>query len=473
MERFDAIVVGTGQAGPALARDMAGRGMRVAILERHLVGGTCVNTGCIPTKTLVASARVAHVARRAADFGVRIAGRVAVDMKAVKARTKRVSGASNKAVTKGLESNPKIELIRGHGRFEGPRVVGVNGRLLTAPRIFLNVGGRATRPDIAGLATVPYLVNSSILELDVLPKHLVIVGGSYIGLEFGQMYRRFGSEVTILQRGPRLVPREDEDVSQAIREILEAEGVRVVTNAECLAAEKRGRNVVVRARGKKPITGSHLLLAAGRAPNTHDLGVEKAGIALDESGYIRVDDELRTTADGVWALGDCNGRGAFTHTSYNDYEIVSANLFERKKRKRGAKPRRVTDRIPAYALYIDPPLGRCGMTEREARESGRRVLAAKYFMENVGRAFERSETAGFMKVLVDAKTERILGASLLGIEADEVMHTLLDLMYADAPYTVVTKAMHVHPTVSEYLPSLFYGLEPLEPVRATRTSSRS
>ena len=471
MERFDAIVVGTGQAGPALARDMAGRGMRVAILERHRVGGTCVNTGCIPTKTLVASARVAHVARRAAEFGVRVGGRVSVDMKAVMARMRRVSGKSNRAVTKGLESNPKIELIRGHGRFEAPRVVGVNGRRLTAPKIFLNVGGRATRPDIAGLATVPYLVNSSILELDVLPKHLVIVGGSYIGLEFGQMYRRFGSEVTILQRGPRLIPREDEDVSRAIREILEAEGVRVVTNAECLAAEKRGKGVLLRVRGRKPVAGSHLLLAAGRAPNTHDLGVEKAGIALDESGYVRVDDELRTTADGVWALGDCNGRGAFTHTSYNDYEIVAANLFE--KKKRGAKPRRVTDRIPAYALYIDPPLGRCGMSEREARESGRRVLAAKYFMENVGRAFERSETAGFMKVLVDAKTERILGASLLGIEADEVMHTLLDLMYADAPYTVVTRAMHVHPTVSEYLPSLFYGLEPLEPVRATKTSSRS
>lgn len=455
-ERFDAVVIGTGQSGPALARDMAGRGMKVAVLERHLVGGTCVNTGCIPTKSLVASARAAHVARRAGEFGVRVGGRVTVDMKAVKARMKRISGTSNKAVTKGLESNENIELIRGHGRFEGKRLVGVNGRLLGAPKVFVNVGARAERPKIRGLNDVPYLVNSSILELDTLPEHLIVVGGSYIGLEFGQMYRRFGSEVTIVQRGERLVPREDEDVSQAIREILEGEGVRIVTNAECLAVAKKGKGIVVRA-GRKTIAGSHLLIAAGRVPNTDDLGLEKAGIRTDERGYVEVDAELRTTAPGVWALGDCNGRGGFTHTSYNDYEIVAANLFER--RKRGAPPRRVTDRIPAHALYIDPPLGRCGMTEREARASGRKVLVGKYFMEDVGRAFERSETAGFMKVVVDAKTERILGAALLGIEGDEVMHTLLDLMYADAPYTVVTRAMHVHPTVSEYLPSLFHSLE--------------
>jgi pyruvate/2-oxoglutarate dehydrogenase complex dihydrolipoamide dehydrogenase (E3) component len=452
-ERFDAIVIGTGQSGPALARDMAGRGMKVAVLERHQVGGTCVNTGCIPTKALVASARAAFVARRAREFGVRVGGRVAVDMKAVKARMKAISRTSNRAVTRSLESNRNIELIRGHGRFVGPKTVGVSGRTLAAPRVFVNVGARAERPKIEGLESVPYLVNSSILEIDRLPKHLVVVGGSYVGLEFGQMYRRFGSEVTIVQRGDRLVPREDEDVSQAIREILEKEGVRVITRAECIAVEKRGRNVAVRAAGKT-IVGSHLLVAAGRVPNTHDLGLDEAGVRADERGYIVVDDELRTSAPGVFALGDCNGRGGFTHTSYNDYEIVAANLFERRK-----GVRRVTDRIPAYALFIDPPLGRCGMTEREARAAGRKILVGKYFMEDVGRAYERSETAGFMKVVVDAKTERILGASLLGIEGDEVMHTLLDLMYADAPYTVVTRAMHVHPTVSEYLPSLLYSLE--------------
>ncbi len=451
-ERFDAIVIGTGQSGPALARDMAGRGMKVAILERHKVGGTCVNTGCIPTKSLVASARAAHVARRAHDFGVRIGGAVTVDMKAVKARMKEISGTSNSAVTRGLETTANVTLIRGHGTFAGPDTVTVNDRRLTAPKIFVNVGGRAERPDIEGLEDVPYLVNSTMLELDVLPRHLIVVGGSYIGLEFGQMYRRFGSEVTIVQRGPRLVPREDEDVAEAIREILEKERVQVKTGAECIAAERKGDGVAVRVGKGGVVEGSHVLIAAGRVPNTHDLGLDAAGVKTDDRGYIAVNDKLETNVPGVFALGDCNGRGAFTHTSYNDYEIVAANLFDGGSRK-------ITDRIPAYALYIDPPLGRCGMTEKEARASGRKILVGKYFMENVGRAFERSETDGFMKVVVDAATERILGAALLGIEGDEVMHTLLDLMYADAPYTVVTRAMHVHPTVSEYLPSLFQSLE--------------
>jgi pyruvate/2-oxoglutarate dehydrogenase complex dihydrolipoamide dehydrogenase (E3) component len=456
---FDAIVIGTGQSGPALARRMASEGWRVAVLERDQPGGTCVNTGCIPTKTLVASAKVAAVARRAAEYGVVLDGPVRVDMRRVKERMRAVSGASRDAVTRGLESNENIRFIRGHGRFAGPDTVRVHDELLRSNRIFINVGARASRPDLPGAQSVPYLDSSSLLALDELPSHLIVVGGSYVGLEFGQMYRRFGSEVTILQRGPRLVPREDEEISTALRQILEREGSAVRVDTECTSIEPQGREIAVRmscAEGAPRIVGSHLLFAIGRVPNTDDLGLEHAGVETDAQGMIRVDEELRTSAAGIWALGDCNGHGGFTHTSYNDYEIVEANLFGPGARKR-------SDRIPSYALYTDPPLGRCGMNEREARASGREVLVGRYFMEDVGRAFERGETEGLMKVLVDARTQEILGAALLGIEGDEVMHTLLDLMYARAPYTVVTRAMHVHPTVSEYLPGLFHGLEPLGP----------
>lgn len=456
-ESFDAIVIGTGQSGPALARQMAGEGWKVAVLERGRVGGTCVNTGCIPTKTLIASAKVAAMARRAAEFGVRLDGPVRVDMRRVKERMREVSGASRQAVTRGLEQAENLSLVRGHGRLVGPREVEVDGRRLRAERVFLNVGARAARPAIEGLDGVPWLSNTGLLALDELPAHLVIVGGSYIGLEFAQMYRRFGSEVTVLQRGPRLVPREDEDVSEAVREVLVKEGVDVRLGAECLAVERRGADVVVRASGAE-VVGSHLLVAAGRRPNTDDLGAEAGGVALDAAGNVQVDDELRTSAPGVWALGDCNGRGGFTHTSYDDYRIVSTNLL-------GEGGRKVSDRITAYALYVDPPLGRCGMTEREARASGREVLVGKVWMEDVGRAYEKGETDGFLKVLVDAGSKQILGASLLGVECDEVLHTLLDLMVAGAPYTVVTRAMHVHPTVSEYLPSLFETLAPLAPGR--------
>jgi pyruvate/2-oxoglutarate dehydrogenase complex dihydrolipoamide dehydrogenase (E3) component len=454
---FDAIVIGTGQSGPALARRMAGEGWRVAVLERDQPGGTCVNTGCIPTKTLVASAKVAAMARRAAEFGVVLDGPVRVDMRRVKERMRAVSGASREAVARSLETNPKLTFVRGHGRLVGPERVRVGNDELRAPRIFLNVGARPAEPDLLGAADVPHLDNASLLALDELPAHLIVVGGSYIGLEFGQVYRRFGSEVTILQRGPRLVPREDPDVSEALRAILEKEGITVRTEAECVSLALRGDAIVARvgcAEGAREVVGSHLLLAVGRVPNTDDLGLEAAGVAVDARGHVVVDEELRTSVPGIWALGDCNGHGGFTHTSYNDYEIVEANLFDGGGRK-------WTDRIPAYALFTDPPLGRCGMNEREARASGREVLVARYSMEDVGRAFERGETEGFLKVLVDASSKQILGASLLGIEGDEVMHTLLDLMYAQAPYTVITRAMHVHPTVSEYLPSLFYGLEPL------------
>ncbi len=459
LREFDAIVIGTGQSGPALARRMAAEGWKVAVLERHKPGGTCVNTGCIPTKTLVASAKVAAMARRAAEYGVALSGPVRMDMKRVKDRMRSVAGASRDAVARSLETNENITFVRGHGRFLGADTIGVGGERLRAPKIFVNVGARAAKPAMPGVEEVPHLNNSSFLELDELPAHLIVVGGSYIGLEFGQIYRRFGSEVTILQRGPRLVPREDEDVSEAVRAFLEKEGIAVRVNAECTSVALRGRDIVARvscAAGAPEVIGTHLLFAVGRVPNTDDLGLEQAGVELDEHGYIRVDEELRTRVPGIWALGDCNGRGGFTHTSYNDYEIVEANLF-------GGGGRKVSDRIEAYALYTDPPLGRCGLTEKNARAAGREVLVGKYFMEDVSRAFEKGETEGFMKVLVDAHTQQILGAALLGVEGDEVIHTLLDLMYARAPYTVVTRAMHIHPTVSEYLPTVFQALEPLAP----------
>ncbi len=453
---YDAIVIGTGQSGPPLAERMAGAGMKVAVIERHRFGGTCVNTGCIPTKTLVASARAAHVARRAADFGVRVGGRVAVDMKKVKARKDAIVAQSNRGVAKWMRGTANVTVHKGHARFKGPKRVQVNGETLEADRIFINVGGRAEVPDMPGLADVPYLTNSSMMEVDFLPRHLVVIGGSYIGLEFGQMYRRFGSRVTIVERGDRLIKREDPEISDAVRKILEDEGIEIRLGAECLSARKRGQGVAVGLdcrRGAREVAGSHLLLAAGRVPNTDDLGLDKAGVETDKRGFIRVDDRLATSAPGIWALGDCNGRGAFTHTSYNDFEIVAANLLD-------GGDRRVTDRIPTYGLYIDPPLGRAGMTEREARATGRKLLVGRLDMASVGRARERSETAGFMKLVVDAENGRILGAGMLGIEADEVVQSVLGLMYADQSVSLIKRAMYVHPTVSEYLPSLVDTLKP-------------
>jgi pyruvate/2-oxoglutarate dehydrogenase complex dihydrolipoamide dehydrogenase (E3) component len=456
--RFDAIVIGTGQSGPALARRLTEAGQKVAVIERKRFGGTCVNNGCIPTKSLIASARAAHVARRAADFGVVIEGPVRVDMKAVKARKDAIVRVSNEGVEESLRENPGITVYVGHARFTGPRQVQVDGATLDAERIFINVGGRADVPPIPGIAMVPYLTNSSMMAVDFLPEHLVILGGSYIGLEFGQMYRRFGSEVTIIQRGPHLVPREDEDVALAIREILEAEGIRILTEAGATRVAERGGKVAVSVKlgaATTEVVGSHLLVATGRRPNTDDLGLEAAGIATDERGYIEVDSQLRTSVPGVFAMGDCNGRGAFTHTSYNDFEIIAANLFE-------GEQRRVEDRITTYGLFIDPPLGRAGMTEREVRRKGIKALVAKMPMEDVGRAYERSETQGFMKIIVDAESKQMLGAALLGIEGDEIIQGLLDMMYAKAPFTVIQRAMHIHPTVYEMIP--YMDLEPLQPL---------
>ena len=457
-ERFDTIIVGTGQSGPSLAARMTREGLKTAIIERKLFGGTCVNVGCIPTKTLVASARAAHMARRAPDFGVMVDGPVRVDMKAVQARKDAVVRQSNQGVTAWLKNMENLTVYEGHGRLESARTVRVNGSLIEADRIILNVGGRANVPAFPGLADIDYLTNSSMMRLDVVPEHLVVIGGSYIGLEFAQMMRRFGSRVTVVEMHDRLIARDDADVSAEVQRILEAEGIAVRLNAECIAFARRGNRIAVTVDctpGPEEIVGSHVLLAVGRRPNTDDLGLEAAGVATDARGFVTVDDQLRTNVPGIWATGDVNGRGAFTHTSYNDYEILAANLFD-------GDPRRVGDRITAYALYIDPPLGRVGLTEREVRASGRPALIGRMPMARVGRARERSETDGFMKVLVDAETKRILGAAILGIGGDEVVHSLLDLMYADAPYTVIQRAVHIHPTVTELIPTLLGDLKPLE-----------
>jgi len=457
MPNYDAIIIGTGQSGPALARRLVAAGRKVAIIERKLFGGTCVNTGCTPTKTLVASAYVAHIARRAADYGVRIEGTVNVDMKAVKARKDAVVAVFRNGVERSLKILQGCAVYEGHGRFVAEKKVAVNGSELTADQIFINVGARAAIPPIPGLDQVPYLTNGSMMDIDFLPSHLVILGGSYVGLEFAQVYRRFGSKVTVIEFGPRLISREDEDVSHAIAGFFKEEGIDVRVNSEIVGVERIGNSIVakVESTGRvSQIAGTHLLVATGRRPNTDDLGLDKASIATDARGYILVDDQLRTNISGIWAMGDCNGRGAFTHTSWNDFEIVAANLLNNDQR-------RVSDRITAYALYTDPPLGRAGMTEAEVRKTGKPALISTMPMKDVMRAYERGETEGFMKLLVDRDNKQILGASFLGLEGDEVIHCVLDIMYAKAPYTVIQRAMHIHPTVSEFIPTLMDKLKPL------------
>jgi pyruvate/2-oxoglutarate dehydrogenase complex dihydrolipoamide dehydrogenase (E3) component len=457
MKQYDAAIIGTGQAGPSLAARLVRAGMKVAVVERKLFGGTCVNTGCIPTKALVASASAAHTARRAAEFGIRVGGPVSADMIQIKARKDEISGKSRQGVEKLLDSLEGCTIYRGQARLESQKEVSVGEDRFRAEKIFLNVGGRASIPAISGLKDVSYLTNSSMMDLDRIPEHLLIVGGSYVGLEFGQIFRRFGSRVTVVEMAPRLIAREDEDVSEEIRKILEREGITIHVNATCLVVSRHGEGVSVRTScedAPAEVAGSDLLLATGRRPNTDDLGLENAGVARDERGYVLVDDRLQTSVPGIWALGDCNGKGAFTHTSYNDFEIVAANLLDGDSRK-------VTDRITAYNLYIDPPLGRAGMTDSEARASGRRLLGAKREMTKVSRAVEKGETQGFMKITVDADSRQILGAAILGTGGDEVIHSILDVMYAKAPYTVLQKAMHIHPTVSELIPTMLGQLKPL------------
>ena len=454
MRQFDAIVIGAGQAGPSLAGKLTQNGLRTALIERHKLGGTCVNVGCIPTKTLVASARIAQLARRAADFGVET-GDVKVDMARVKTRMNKVRGDSSQGLSTWIDNMNGLEFIRGHARFIGERRIDVDGEILEAEKVFINVGARARVPDIPGLGDIPYMTNSTILELDVLPEHLVILGGSYIGLEFAQIYRRFGSKVTVVETSNRLIPREDSDVSAAVLEILEGEGIQFELGTECVKFEKRDSTIrITTSRDGAPntISGSHLLLAVGRKPNTDSLGLDQAGIAVNERGLIDVDEQLRTSADQVWALGEVNGRGSFTHTAYNDFEIVAANLFSQ-------QPRSVADRTDCYALFVDPPLGRVGLTEASARAAGYSVGVGKLKMSQVGRAREFGETQGFMKVVVDADTDKILGAAILGLSGDEAIHCIIDAMNADLPYTSLQRSMHIHPTVAELIPSVFGDLE--------------
>ncbi len=457
-QSFDAIVIGAGQAGPSMAGRLTAAGMKVALAERHLFGGTCVNTGCMPTKTLVASAYAAHLARRGAEYGIAIRDPIGIDMKRVRARADTVTTNARTNIEKWLRGMDGLTVIKGHARFEGPDAVRVGDGLFKAPRIFINVGGRANIPEMPGIDTVDCLTNTSILGLETVPAHLIVIGGSYIGLEFAQMYRRFGAKVTVVEMGPRLIAREDEDVSEAVRDILAAEEIVVRTQAACIGLKPHREGVAVDVdctSGEPTAAGSHVLLAVGRRPNTDDLGLDRAGVETDARGYIVVDDSLATSVPGIWALGDCNGRGAFTHTAYNDYEIVVANLLE------GAA-RRVSERIPAYALYVDPPLGRVGMTETEARKTGRRLLVSKRPMTRVGRAIEKGETKGFIKIVADAETKRILGAAILGVGGDEAIHGILDMMNAGAPYPTLQWAVPIHPTVSELIPTVLGDLKPAD-----------
>jgi pyruvate/2-oxoglutarate dehydrogenase complex dihydrolipoamide dehydrogenase (E3) component len=461
---FDAIIIGAGQAGPSLAGRLTKAGMKVALIERKLVGGTCVNTGCMPTKTLIASAYAAHLARRAAEYGIAIERPIKIDMMRVKARADGVSANARISLERWLRGMDGLTVIEGHARFEGPDVVRIGESLLQSPRIFINVGGRASVPDMPGIGMVDYLTNTSILKLDTVPKHLIVVGGSYVGLEFAQMYRRFGAEVTIIEKGPRLIAREDEDVSETVREILTDEGITVRTDATCIGFKPHRDGVAVDidcTSGEPVAVGSHVLLAVGRRPNTDDLALEEAGVAVDARGYVVVNDSLATTVPGIWALGDCNGRGAFTHTAYNDYEIIAANLLD-------GQNRRVSDRIAAYALYVDPPLGRVGLSETEATRTGRKLLVSTRPMTRVGRAIEKGETKGFMKVIADAETKQILGAAILGVGGDEAIHGILDMMNAGMTYPVLQWAVPIHPTVSELIPTLLGDLEP----RGSHTNSR-
>ncbi len=448
---YDAIIIGGGQAGPPLAARFAAAGQSVAIIERHLLGGTCVNAGCTPTKTLIASARVAYDVRRAHDYGIEIPpGAVAINMRAVQARKARIVNDSRAGLENWLGGLPNCTVYKGHARFESARSVSVGNSILAADRIFINVGGRPRVPSFPGIEKVPYLTSTSLLRLDALPPHLVIVGGSYVGLEFAQMYRRFGSEVTLIEKQPRLVSHEDAEFSAEIQSALEAEGIQIRLSAECIQLAHHGESIVATvncATGAPQVVGSHVVLAVGREPNTADLGLEKAGVESNPAGFIKVDEQLRTNVPGIWALGDCNGKGAFTHTAYNDYEIVAANLFE-------DQPRRLSDRIPCYALFIDPPLGRVGLTEREALAQGHAIRVGSRPMTRVARAAEKGETRGLMKVVVDARSNLILGASILGVGADEAIHCVIDVMSAKAPYTTLQRTVHIHPTVSELIPTI-------------------
>jgi pyruvate/2-oxoglutarate dehydrogenase complex dihydrolipoamide dehydrogenase (E3) component len=457
---FDAIVIGAGQAGSPLAGVLAGAGQRVLLVERRELGGTCVNDGCIPTKTLIASARAAHVVRAAARFGVVVDGAAHVDMAAVKARKDAVVKESVDGIASWLASLATLTVKRGHARFVADRTIEVDGERFAAPRVFLNTGARALVPDVPGLRDVA-LTNTGMMKLDRVPEHLVVVGSSYVAVELAQAMRRFGSRVTILARGDRLLSREDEDIARTIEEVFAAEGIDVVGGAslERVEATARGARLFFRRRDSArddSLDATHVLVATGRRPNTDDLALDKAGIAVDAHGYVVVDDQLRSTsAAGVWALGDVNGKGAFTHTSYNDYEVVAANVVR-------GEARTIANRIFIACVYCDPALGRVGMNEAAARASGRTVLCGARPMTRVNRARAKGETAGVMKILVDAESRTILGASILGPDADEAVHAVAAAMTAGMTADAFSRAVFAHPTLAELLPTIAGELTPLD-----------
>lgn len=455
---YDAIIIGSGQAGTPLVFKMASKGKKVAFIEKEHLGGTCLNVGCTPTKTYVASARRMWDAQHGEELGVFIPEGARVDLAKVKARKDALIKKSVDGITAGVTKNENITFYKGAARFEGNKTIIVNNEQLTADEIYINVGGRPIDPK--GFENVDYLTNQSILQLETLPKHLIIVGGSYIGLEFGQMFRRFGCEVTIIERGARIVKREDPEVSQHIYNFLREEGIKFQLNANCLSGKQEANGQVTVnidcTDGQPEITGSHLLLAVGRKPNTDLLNLESTDINVGKRGYIEVDDYLQTNVPGVYALGDCNGKGAFTHTAYNDYEIVAENKFDGKDRK-------VSDRIMTYGLFVDPPLGRAGLSRQQALDQGYEILEAKRPMSRISRAKEKGETKGFMSAIIDAKTNKILGATVLGVGGDEIISSILNIMVADAPYTVIRDSVQPHPTVSELIPTM---LENLSPVKA-------
>ena len=443
MTQYHAIVIGSGQGGNPLCQDLAQRGWRVAMIEKEQLGGSCINTGCTPTKTMVASAQVAHYARNAARWGVRT-GPVSVDLPRIVARKDEIVQRfrSGKEEAFGGE-NPR--LYRGHGRFVAPRQIQVGNEILEGERIFINTGTRPEIPRIEGLDASGYLTNATILDLTELPEHLLVLGGGYIGLEFGQMFRRFGSRVTVVHRGEQILPREDADVAGELQKALEAEGIQFILKAQTTVAERRGKEVALTVEAgdrARTLTGSHLLVATGRSPNSDDLGLEKAGVQTDPRGYIRVNSSLETNVPGIWAMGDVKGGPAFTHISYHDYQILFANLAEGKKLT-------IDDRLVPYSVFTDPQLGRVGMTEREARSGRYRLKIGKIPMGYVARAIERDETAGLMKLVVDADSDRVLGAAILSLEGGELIQILSTLMLADAPYTLLQGAIYVHPTLAE------------------------
>lgn len=455
--RFDAIVIGSGQAGNPLSHRLADHGWKVALIEKEHLGGTCINTGCTPTKTMVACAQVAHYARQAARWGVR-AGEVSVDLSRIVALKDRIVQQFRSGQQRQVDRRPNLHLYRGQARFLGPRRLQVGDDVLEGERIFINTGTRPNIPRIEGLEGVNYLTNASLMELTELPEHLLVLGGGYIGLEFGQMFRRFGSRVTVVHHGDRILPREDADVTAELQKALETEGIRFLLQADTTAAQKKDGQVLLTLKtpqGTETLAGSHLLVATGRAPNTDALGLEAAGVETAKGGFIKVNSRLETNVPGVWALGDVKGGPAFTHISYNDFQIVYANLLE-------GKNLTTENRYVPYCVFTDPQLGRVGLSEREARAAGRKLKIGKIPMTYVARAIERDETAGLMKLVVDAQTDRILGATILATEGGELIQTLGVVMLAGAPYTLLKGAVYIHPTLAEGFFSLMEDVKPVD-----------